>query len=240
MPNLVKYVTGALSSIVGGGSSNSGGSGRGRKGGLRLSSNPNLALARQQILDYSGMDVLGDAASMRLSVDGIAQLEDINRYVAEQKELLKYAVKKIETITDNAVEMERMISEIVVHQLKTRGEVDKYLVGAQLAGDRYEANSAKLSQKYANTQRLLAGETAGEMALDNVQTKLALLRSKQKYDNAKKSVEVASKQQTVVTNQMEAENAVRRKQAEVDRHRMTKGDGNRPTGSGFTRFKSHL
>ena len=240
MASLVKYVTGALSSIVGGGSSNSGGSVRGRKGRLRLSSNPNLALARQQILDYSGMDVLGDAASMRLSVDGIAQLEDINRYVAEQKELLKYAVKKIETITDNAAEMERMISEIVVHQLKTRGEVDKYLVGAQLAGDRYSANSAKLSQKYTNQQRILAGETAGELALDNVQTKLALLRSKQKYDNAKKLSEVASKQATTAANQAEAENAIRRKQAEVDRHRMTKGDGHRPTGSGFTRFKSHL
>ena len=239
---IVKAVGSGIQRFTGGNGGGSGGAGRGgnRGGRLRTTSNPGAAIARQQIIDYSGEDVLGSAASMQLTVDGVARLEDINRYVAEQKELLKYAAKKIEQITDNAAEMERMISEIIMHQLKTRAEVDKYIKNVHVAGDKYSAHTAKLNQEYTNEQRVIAGETAGEMSLDNVETKLKMLMFKHRVDNRKKNLELSHKEHIMTEDRQEAESEVRKKEAEARRYRITKGDGNTPTNVGFTRFKSQI
>ena len=239
---IVKAVGSGIQRFTGGnGGGGGGGGGAGnRGGGLRTTSNPGAAIARQQIIDYSGEDVLGNAAEMQLTVDGVARLEDINRYVAEQKELLKYASKKIEQITDNAAEMERMISEIIMHQLKTRAEVDKYIKNVHVAGDKYSAHTAKLNQEYTNEQRVIAGETAGEMSLDNVETKLKMLMFKHRVDTRKKNAELSHKEQIRTADRQEAESVVRKKEAEARRYRITKGDGNTPTNVGFTRFKSQI
>jgi len=222
--------------VTGGGGGGSGG----KSGGLRTVKNQGASIARQQILDYTGHDFLGKAGSMALTVDNVAQLEDIRRYVAEQKELLTYAAKKLESITNDVSEIEFMISEIIVHQLKTRAEVDKFITKTHLAGDRYGAHTAKLNQQYSNQQKLIAGETAGEMALDNVETKLKLLRLKSKYDLKKQNAQVSHNTELRNVATTEAENATTRKEAEARRMRLAKGDGKTPTGVGFTRFKSQL
>lgn len=217
-----------------------GGSSGGKSGGLRTTKNAGAALARQQVLDYTGHDFLGKAASMSLTVDNVAQLEDIRRYVSEQKELLKYASKKLESITNDVAEIEYMISEIIIAQLKTRTDVDKFIAKTHLAGDKYGAHTAKLAQQYTNQQKVIAGETAGEMALDNVETKLQLLRLKSKYDLKKKNAEVSHQTEMRNVGAQEAEKLKAKKEAEARRHRLAKGDGKTPNGVSFTRFKSQL
>ncbi|GEM_PF-3889082 len=217
-----------------------GGGGGGRSGGLRTVKNQGAAIARQQILDYTGADYLGAAASMALTVDSVAQLEDINRYIAEQKELLAYAAKKIQAITENVAEIEQMISEIIAQQLKTRAQVDKYISNAHLAGDKYSADSAKLNQHHSNQQKIIAGQTAGEMALDNVQTKMALLNQKALFDQKRKNMEVMARTQkqnqaTALQQRLKAS-----QEASARRQRITKGDGNKPSGVNFTRFRSQI
>jgi len=217
-----------------------GGGTTGSSGGLRVARNPNLGIARQQIIDYTGQDFLGMAASLSLDVNSVAQLADLQRYMAEQKELIGYAVKRLESITNDAVQIEGAIAQIITHQLKSRSEVDKFISATNLAGDKYGADSAKLSQNHTNQQKLIANATAGEMALDNVKTKMALLAQKQKFDLSKKTLEVNQKNQQRTEAASQASRSKQSQEAAQRRHLLNNGTGKPPSGAGFTRFKSQI
>lgn len=209
-------------------------------GGLRVVRNPNIGIARQQILDYTGQDFLGMAASLSLDVNSVAQLADLQRYMAEQKELIGYAVKRLEAITNDAVQIEGAIAQIITHQLKSRSEVDKFISATNLAGDKYGADSARLTQQHMNQQKLIAGLTAGEMALDNVKTKMQLLAQKQKFDLSKKTLEINQKTQQRTEATSQAERAKQAQEAAQRRHLLNNGTGKPLRGAGFTRFKSQI
>jgi len=221
-------------------SATGGGRGTSTPGGLRVARNPNLGIARQQIIDYTGQDFLGMATSLSLDVNSVAQLADIQRYMAEQKELIGYAVKRLEAITNDAVQIEGAIAQIITHQLKSRSEVDKFISAANLAGDRYGADSAKLNQHHTNQQRLIAGATAGEMALDNVKTKMALLAQKQKFDLSRKTLEINQKTQQRSEAASQVERTKQAQEAAARRHLLNNGTGKSANSAGFTRFKSQI
>ena len=93
------------------------------------------------IIDYTRQDFLGMSASLYLDVTSVAQLADFQYYMAEQKELIGYAVKRLEAITNNAVQIEGAIAEIVKHQLRSRSDVDKFISAANLPGNKYSADT---------------------------------------------------------------------------------------------------
>lgn len=239
--NPLGFVRGALSTVgrvIGGGGN--GGNYGGGSPFLRTGQNPGAQLARQQIIQYTGIDVLGKAASLRLTVGDVANLEDVKRYMSEQRELLKYSVQKLEKITDDVVEIERMMSEIIGAQLKSRQEVDKYLKNALLAGDRYQAHSNKIAQQYTNEQQVLAADTAGEMALDNIQTKLKLLRSKEKFNLQKQNAQQSHREQVQAQSAEQKVKAQQAQEAQQKRQLINNGTGQQPRGDGWTRFKSYF
>ena len=231
---IVKSVSGAISRSTGSGGNSSGG------GKLRVANSRAGAIARQQIIEYCGADYLGMAANLKLTVNSVAQLEDTKKYISEQRELITYAAQKIQQITTDVGEIEKVLSEIVDSQLKTRAEVDRHISKVNLAGDRYSASQAKLSQAHANQQTLIASATAGEMQLDNVATKLAMLTQKRQLDNKRKTMELNA--QTAETTEKEAQT---RREAEAKesaqrKHLITNGTGSRSAADSFTRFKSYI